>query len=189
MTTVSGMYLFWLLSLLMANGVRHNVALIQWEHTEHIAHVRHVEHVNYEIFLVDITRPVVTTPGPQLPPAQPIAKPSTSPAHTSAPVAPVYAPAGDYSCSALESLWVSAGGNPASEFIAAQIATAESGGNASAISPTSDYGLWQINSSNAPGSEMLNPYANVREAIALSGNGTNWSPWTTFTSGIYASEC
>jgi len=186
MTTVSGMYLFWLLSLLMANGVRHNVALIQWQHTEHIAHVRHIEHVNYLAFL---TRPVVTKPILAAPVApRPIA-PSTSPVHTSVPVAPVYAPAGDYSCSALESLWVSAGGNPASEFIAAQIATAESGGNPRAISPTSDYGLWQINSSNAPGSEMLNPYANVREAIALSGNGTNWSPWTTFTSGIYASEC
>ena len=172
----------------MANGMRHNEALIAYQHTEHIAHVRHVEHVNYLAFL---TRPVVTKPILLAPIAQPIAKPSTSPVHTSAPVAvtPTYAPLGDYSCSALESLWVSAGGNPASEFIAAQIATAESGGNPGAISPTDDYGLWQINASNAPGPEMLNPEANVHEAIALSDNGTNWSPWTTYTSGIYASEC
>jgi hypothetical protein len=170
----------------MSNGMRHNVALIATEHTEHIAHVRHVEHENYLAFL---TRPVATTPPPI---AQPILQPivpSTSPVHTSAPVVPVSAPVGDYSCSALESLWVSAGGNPGSEFIAAQIATAESGGNPGAISPTDDYGLWQINASNAPGSEMLNPEANVREAIALSGNGSNWDPWTTYTSGIYASEC
>jgi hypothetical protein len=96
---------------------------------------------------------------------------------------------GYYSCTALENLWTSEGGNPGSAFIAAQIATAESGGNPGAISPTSDYGLWQINSSNAPGGEMLNPVANVREAISLSGNGSNWGPWTTYTSGIYASEC
>jgi hypothetical protein len=167
----------------MANGMRHNVALINTEHTQHIVHVKHVEHVDYLIFL---TRLAQTKPAPLPLPIQPPIAPSTSPVHT---IAPISAPAGDYSCSSLESLWVSAGGNPASEFIAAQIATAESGGNPNAISPTSDYGLWQINSSNAPGSEMLNPYANVREAIALSGNGTNWSPWTTYTSGIYASEC
>lgn len=172
----------------MANGMRHNQALIAYEHTEHYAHVRHVEHENYLAFL---TRPVLTKSVPPAQPIQPPIAPSTSPVHTSAPVAvtPTYAPLGNYSCSALESLWVSAGGNPASEFIAAQIATAESGGNPGAISPTDDYGLWQINASNAPGPEMLNPEANVKEAIALSGNGSNWSPWTTFTSGIYASEC
>jgi hypothetical protein len=166
----------------MANGMRHNVALIQFKHTEHIAHVRHIEHVNYLAYL---TRPVVPTPALAAPIVQPIATPPPS----ASPVVPVSAPVGDYSCSSLESLWVSAGGNSASEFIAAQIATAESGGNPSAISPTDDYGLWQINASNAPGSEMLNPEANVREAIALSDNGANWSPWTTYTSGIYASEC
>jgi len=25
--------------------------------------------------------------------------------------------------------------------------------------------------------------------VSISGDGTNWSPWTTYTSGIYASEC
>jgi len=170
----------------MSNGMRHNQALIAYQHTEHTSHVRHIEHVNYLAFL---TRQAHSTPILLARPVQSPIVPSTSPVHTSAPIAPVYAPAGDYSCSALESLWVSQGGNSGSEFIAAQIATAESGGNPSAISPTSDYGLWQINSSNAPGGEMLNPIANVREAIALSGNGSNWSPWTTYTSGIYASEC
>jgi len=169
----------------MANGLQHNTALIQYQHTEHAAHVRHVEHVDYQIFL---TRLAQSTPKPVAPIVQPLPTQKTI-VSPPAPVSTYSAPPGDYSCSALESLWVSAGGNPASKFIAAQIATAESGGNPSAISPTSDYGLWQINSSNAPGSEMLNPYANVKEAILLSNNGTNWSPWTTYTSGIYASEC
>jgi hypothetical protein len=96
---------------------------------------------------------------------------------------------GDYSCSALESLWKSAGGSPGEAFMAAEIATAESGGNPAAISPTDDYGLWQINASNAPGPEMLNPYANVREAIFLSDDGANWDPWTTYTSGAYEGRC
>lgn len=185
------MSIFYIIALICANIYQSKVAVLHLEHANHVTHVQHVHYVNYLAFIKrqESTRPILLAPI-----AQPIATPSTSPVHTSAPVAPApvqtySAPPGDYSCSSLESLWVSQGGNPGSEFIAAQIATAESGGNPSAISPTSDYGLWQINSSNAPGSEMLNPIANVREAIALSGNGSNWSPWTTYTSGIYASEC
>lgn len=170
------MSIFWIMAVICSGIWRHDAALI---HANHVTHVRHIEHVNYERFLT--THPVVAIPLPIATPVRPL------PVQT--PIVSVQAPAGDYSCSALESLWVSQGGNSGSEFIAAQIATAESGGNPSAISPTSDYGLWQINSSNAPGEEMLNPIANVREAIALSGNGSNWSPWTTYTSGIYASEC
>lgn len=172
----------------MANGMRHNEALIAWEHTEHVAHVHHVDHVNYLAFLTIQAKAKTISP-PIAPIAlSPPAKTTTA-APQPTPISTYVAPLGDYSCSSLESLWVSAGGNPSAEFIAAQIATAESGGNPNAISPTDDYGLWQINASNAPGPEMLNPEANVREAIALSDNGTNWSPWTTYTSGIYASEC
>jgi soluble lytic murein transglycosylase-like protein len=173
----------------MANGVRHNVALIQYQHTEHVAHIKHVEHVNYLKYLDTITRPVSTIQSPPLPPVQSAPPASTPPLrNTSAPVAPVYAPVGDYSCSALESLWVSVGGNPADEFIAAQIATAESGGNPDAISPTDDYGLWQINASHGA-QATLNPTLNAEAAVAISSDGTNWTPWTTYTSGIYASEC
>jgi Lysozyme like domain len=179
------MYLFWLLSILMANGMRHNAALISVEHTDHIAHVRHVQHEDYLAFLTRQAHSIQETP---VPPALPPIVPSTSPVHTIAPVVPVSAPAGDYSCSALESLWVSVGGNPADEFIAAQIATAESGGNPDAISPTDDYGLWQINASHGA-QATLNPTLNAEAAVSISGDGTNWSPWTTYTSGIYASEC
>jgi LysM repeat protein len=96
--------------------------------------------------------------------------------------------AGSYSCSALESLWDEAGGNSADAFMAAEIATAESGGNPNAISPTDDYGLWQINASNGD-LATLNPFDNAKSAIILSDDGSNWDAWTTFTSGAYSGRC
>jgi len=98
------------------------------------------------------------------------------------------APGGMYACSALEQLWVQAGGSSAHAFIAAEIAMAESGGNANAISPTNDFGLWQINGSNGA-LATLNPLQNAKSAITLSANGTNWGPWTTFHSGAYLGKC
>ena len=98
------------------------------------------------------------------------------------------APAGDYSCSGLEQLWDQAGGNPADAFMAAEIAMAESGGNPNAISPTDDFGLWQINGSNGA-LATLNPFQNAKSAITLSDNGTNWNPWTTYHSGAYSGRC
>lgn len=95
---------------------------------------------------------------------------------------------GQYSCSALEQLWDEAGGNRADAFIAAEIAMAESGGNPNAISPTDDFGLWQIN--GVHGSlATLNPFENARSAIIVSDDGTNWRPWTTYTSGAYRGRC
>jgi hypothetical protein len=98
------------------------------------------------------------------------------------------APGGQYSCSSLEQLWDQAGGNPSDAFMAAEIAMAESGGNADAISPTDDYGLWQINVSNGS-LATLDPYANAKSAIDLSDDGTNWDAWTTYTSGAYMGRC
>jgi len=98
------------------------------------------------------------------------------------------APGGMYACSALEQLWEQAGGSSAHAFIAAEIAMAESGGNANAISPTNDFGLWQINGSNGA-LATLNPLQNAKSAVALSGNGTNWGPWTTYHSGAYFGKC
>jgi LysM repeat protein len=95
---------------------------------------------------------------------------------------------GTLSCSGLEQLWDSAGGNPADAFMAAEIAEAESGGNQYALSPTDDYGYWQINASNGS-LATFNAYGNARSAIILSDNGTNWSPWTTYTSGAYIGRC
>jgi hypothetical protein len=93
-----------------------------------------------------------------------------------------------YSCADLEKLWDAAGGRTSVAVTAAEIAMAESGGNPNALSPTSDYGLWQINASNGT-LATFNPYENARSAILLSGNGRNWGAWTTYTSGAYHGQC
>jgi LysM repeat protein len=95
---------------------------------------------------------------------------------------------GMYSCSGLEQVWEQEGGSPAAALMAAEIAMAESGGNPNAISPTDDFGLWQINGSNGS-LATLNPFQNAKSAITLSDNGTNWNPWTTYHSGAYSGRC
>ena len=64
----------------------------------------------------------------------------------------------------------------------------ESGGNPNAISPTDDFGLWQINGSHGS-MATLNPAGNARSAVSISDNGRNWGPWTTYTSGAYRGKC
>jgi LysM repeat protein len=96
---------------------------------------------------------------------------------------------GRLGCSGLEALWEAAGGSHAKAFIAAEIAMAESGGNQYALSPTNDYGYWQINGSHGPAMATFNALGNARAAIAISHNGTDWYPWTTYTSGAYAGRC
>jgi len=95
---------------------------------------------------------------------------------------------GTLSCSGLEQLWTSAGGNPADAFMAAEIAEAESGGNQYALSPTDDYGYWQINASNGA-LATFNAHGNARSAIALSDDGSNWNAWTTYHTGAYEGRC
>jgi len=95
---------------------------------------------------------------------------------------------GTLSCSGLERLWEEAGGNPADAFMAAEIAMAESGGNQYAHSPTDDFGYWQIN--GVHGSlATYDPYGNARAAVIISSDGTDWYPWTTYTSGAYVGRC
>jgi LysM repeat protein len=96
---------------------------------------------------------------------------------------------GTLTCSGLEALWKSAGGAPGEAFMAAEIAMAESGGRQYALSPTNDYGYWQINGSHGPAMATFNAYGNARAAIAISNDGTNWSPWTTYVTGAYAGRC
>lgn len=95
---------------------------------------------------------------------------------------------GTLGCAGLERLWVAAGGRPGAAFIAAEIAMAESGGSQYAHSPTDDYGYWQINASNGS-LATYDPAGNARAAVILSGDGADWSPWTTYTSGAYAGRC
>ena len=35
----------------------------------------------------------------------------------------------------------------------------------------------------------FDPMSNAKSAISISGDGTNWSPWTTYTSGAYHGRC
>ena len=95
---------------------------------------------------------------------------------------------GTLSCSGLEALWVDAGGSAAVEVTAASIAMAESGGNQFATGTVGERGYWQINPVNGSLS-TYDPYGNARAAVIMSGNGANWSPWTTYTSGAYAGRC
>lgn len=96
---------------------------------------------------------------------------------------------GKLSCSGLEALWEAAGGSHAEAFMAAEIAMAESGGNQYALSPTNDYGYWQINGSHGPAMATFNPMGNAKAAIAISADGHDWGAWTTYTSGAYAGRC
>ncbi len=96
---------------------------------------------------------------------------AAAPAHAVAPMAQN----GTYSYAALETLWIQAGGDPAHEAFAACIAEHESGGNPGAVSPTSDYGLWQEHNDPA----ALDPVVSARTAVQMSSDGTSWSAWTT----------
>jgi len=96
---------------------------------------------------------------------------------------------GKLNCTGLEALWEAAGGAHSEAFMAAEIAMAESGGNQFALSPTNDYGYWQINGSHGPSMATFNPMGNAKAAIAISDDGHNWGAWTTYTSGAYAGRC
>lgn len=100
----------------------------------------------------------------------------------------------------LEKLWVRAGGDPTAAPTAAAIALAESTGNPQALNntpATGDYsvGLWQINYFGSlgpprtqqfgPPQKLTNPLANARAAVAISDNGQDFSPWSTYTGGAY----
>lgn len=96
---------------------------------------------------------------------------------------------GNLSCSGLEELWESAGGSHAEAFRAAEIAMAESGGRQYALSPTDDFGYWQINGSHGPAEATFNPLGNAEAAIKISDNGGDWDPWTTYVTGAYEGRC
>jgi LysM repeat protein len=95
---------------------------------------------------------------------------------------------GNLSCSGLEALWVAAGGARSHAFMAAEIAKAESGGRQYAHSPTNDFGYWQINGVHGA-MATYNPIRNAKAAIAISSNGRNWRPWTTYVTGAYHGRC
>jgi LysM repeat protein len=92
-------------------------------------------------------------------------------------------PSGTLGCFGLEELWEDAGGAHAEAFKAAEIAMAESGGGQYALSPTDDYGYWQI------AEATFNALGNARAAIAISDNGVDWDAWTTYVTGAFEGRC
>jgi LysM repeat protein len=109
--------------------------------------------------------------------------------NTSAPASSDAQLSGTLGCSGLEALWEAAGGSPSEAFIAAEIAMAESGGDQYALSPTNDYGYWQINGSHGPALATFDAMGNARAAIIISDDGTDWDPWTTYVTGAYEGQC
>lgn len=73
----------------------------------------------------------------------------------------------------------------------AAIAMAESSGRADAVNyadPGGSYGLTQINAGAHGPSAMLalnNPQEAFKQAYRISAQGTNFTPWSTFTNGMY----
>ena len=80
------------------------------------------------------------------------------------------------------------------------VVKAESGGRANAFNPRGkdlSYGLFQINMLGKMGpdrrkkfglssnEDLFDPLTNAKVAYAISKEGTNWNPWTTYTSGKY----
>jgi LysM repeat protein len=96
---------------------------------------------------------------------------------------------GTLGCTGLEELWEDAGGSHAEAFRAAEIAMAESGGRQYALSPTDDYGYWQINVSHGPEQATFNSMGNAEAAIAISDDGNDWAPWTTYVTGAFEDRC
>ena len=95
---------------------------------------------------------------------------------------------GNLSCSSLEALWEAAGGSHTEAFMAAEIAMAESGGNQFATGTVGERGYWQINPDHGSLS-TYDPMGNAKAAVVISADGTNWTPWTTYTSGVYIGRC
>lgn len=95
---------------------------------------------------------------------------------------------GTLGCSGLEQLWEAAGGNPGDAVLAASIAMAESSGNQYATGSAGEEGYWQINPVNGS-LATYDPLGNARAAVQLSGDGSNWSAWTTYTTGAYTGKC
>ena len=95
---------------------------------------------------------------------------------------------GTLSCSGLEELWQEAGGSHAEAFMAAEIAMAESSGEQFATGTVGERGYWQINPNHGALS-TYNPLGNAKAAVILSDDGTDWDPWTTFTSGAFRGRC
>lgn len=78
--------------------------------------------------------------------------------------------------------------NPDTWATAVAIAEAESSGNSMAVNPENCVGLWQINQTAHPQwsvAQLQNPVTNAVAAYSVSSQGTDFQPWSTYTSGSY----
>lgn len=116
-----------------------------------------------------------------------------TPAGGAAAGVPAAAESGTLGCAQLEALWEEAGGSPAAAFTAAEVAMAESDGreNAANVNPdgSTDEGYWQINNQAHPGQATDDPLGNAEAAVAISGDGTNWTAWVTYVHGAEIGQC
>jgi LysM repeat protein len=136
-----------------------------------------------------IQNPNVIFPGQVLNvPYEPSAQSTTSTSAGSTMVTTSTALSGTLSCPGLEELWEEAGGSDAQAVMAASIAMAESGGQQFATGTVGERGYWQINPNHGSLS-TYDPLGNAKAAVIISDDGTNWTPWTTFTSGAYIGRC
>jgi LysM repeat protein len=145
----------------------------------------------YKINMSKIRNPNLIYPGqvlsvPHDPPASAAAS-APEVAHEAVATASV-ALSGTLSCPALEELWEEAGGSPGEAVMAASIAMAESSGQQYATGGVGERGYWQINPNHGTLS-TYDPLGNAKAAVILSADGTNWTPWTTYTSGAYIGRC
>ena len=95
---------------------------------------------------------------------------------------------GTLGCLGLEQLWEQAGGSDGAAVTAASIAMAESSGQQLATGAAGERGYWQINPDHGSLS-TYDPLGNAKAAVIISADGTNWTPWTTFTSGAFLGRC
>jgi len=106
----------------------------------------------------------------------------------------------------LQQAWVQAGGPPSEARVAAAIAEAESSGSLTAIhntaypdkpgysppapgnQPEYSVGPWQVNELAHPSystGTLETALGAARAAVAISNRGTDFHPWSTYTSGAY----
>ncbi len=72
--------------------------------------------------------------------------------------------------------------------MAASIAMAESSGQQYATGTVGERGDREINPNHGSLS-TYDPLGNAKAAVIISDDGTNWTPWTTYTSGAYLGRC
>lgn len=83
----------------------------------------------------------------------------------------------------IEQVWISAGGSPVTAPLMAAVAMAESSGGTHSYNNntngTTDYGLWQINSTNGGSPALYEPDYGASIAKRLSDNGADVHAWCT----------